>query len=129
MEVEIKKSLEHINIPYIDKKGAVKLIKFSDDFDMWTCERKIEYLSALASSLNHSAETAYKERDEMAVKFEQVLKLNEAAAMKAGQSTMLMEQMATQLNSDKKELHDRIAELKQEIREKEALIKELSGVE
>ena len=126
-ELEIKKQLEHINLAYIDRKGAVKTIKFSEEFDMWSCEKKIEYLIALSSALNVAAETAYKEREEMALKTDQVMELNENAALKASQSTTLMEQVLTQTNAEKQALNDRIAELKKEIRQKDHMITQLEA--
>ena len=123
---EVKKTLSDINIAYIDKNKVVKTIKFSEGFDSRSCEDRAEYLLALASSLNHAAEVAYKERDEIAAKFETVLALNENAAKSAGMSQSLMEQAITESNAEKQELMKRIAELKKEIREKDHLLRQLA---
>ena len=123
------KRLEDININFIDSRKVVKSIKFSEKFDEKTCDEKIEYLIALSSSLNHAAETAYKERDELAEKFEQVLQLNENAAKSATMSHTFMEQAITEANKEKQELSNIIAKLKSEIREKDYIINQLGGVD
>lgn len=124
-----KKKLEEININYLDSKKVVRQIKFHEDFDQRPWEKQKEYLIGLASSLNHAAETAYNERDAILEQMNQVLELNKNAALKADQSQTLMVQSITESNTEKQELMKRIQELKAEIREKDQIIKDLSGVE
>jgi hypothetical protein len=127
-ETAVDKRLEDINIAYIDRKGAVKLVKFEKDWDSRTCEEQLEYAIALASSLNYAAETAYKERDAANAELDKVIALNKNAAEKVRISDQLLTQTINSSNAEKQELMARIQELMQETRELSVHIKELSGV-
>lgn len=126
MEKEtLMKELQDIKINYLNSEKVVKTIKFNPDWDNQTDEYKLEYLLALASSMNHAADVAYKEKFEAVEKMNKVLELNESAAQNANISQMLMSQSITESNAEKQELFKRIAELKQEIREKDHIIRQL----
>lgn len=126
MEKEtLMKELQDIDINYLDSKKVVRTIKFNPDWDNQTDEYKLEYLLALASSMNHAADVAYKEKFEAVEKMNKVLELNESAAQNANISQMLMSQSITESNAEKQDLFKRIAELKKEIREKDHIIRQL----
>lgn len=119
-------SLKDIDIAYINKKAAVKLVKFSEDFDSWEPERQIEYLKALASALNEAARVAYEERDKLLNELEVIAKLNDNAAKAVDISKQSLIQGLTEANQEKQEMARRILELEARVKAQDKVIEQLN---
>lgn len=106
--------LEDINFEFVGKGGKIKMISWGKDYKSWDNERKVEYLEALASSLNDACDRMQQERNKLLTKVLELKSIAEVGDRAFQTQKNININAITGFNAEKQQLIKRIRELEKE---------------
>lgn len=102
-------------------------IRWGDDYNSWSVEKRLGYAEALAASMNHAADILQQERNTLRDLAEHQEKLLRSWSQKHSEQGDLMTTELGSQNAQQQELYQTIVDLQKTIKEQAKTIKELQA--